>query len=272
MKILLAVGGGPHSEKVLLLGRQLIQCTNETPTVLTVARRKEDLPKSEALLQHVQAVMADLPCVATQLRFGQPAKEILAEARQGRYDLLIMGERPQHTLRARVFGPTVLEVVEHAACPVLIAKGDIRPIRRILLCESGAMTPSLHTRFTAHLADMLQGEEQIIVLHVMSQFTAWPGLPDDDLQASAEELIEDHTPEGEWLHSDLQMLTSSQVQAQAKVRHGPVIEEILAECAKTPYDLVVIGAHREAGWQRVLLENIARELIKRIPQPVLVVR
>lgn len=272
MKILLAVGGGPHSEKVLLFGKQLIQCTNEIPTVLTVVQHKRDQAKSEALLQHAEEMMADLPCVGTKLRFGRPARQILAEAEEGDYALLMLGERPQHTLKARVFGPTVLEVVEHAACPVLIAKGDIRPIRRILLCESGAMMPALHTRFTAHLADMLQGEENITVLHVMSQFTAWPSVPDDDLQASAEELIEDHTPEGQWLHHDLEILASPYTRAHAKVRHGPVIEEILAECEENAYDLVVIGAHRDAGWQRVLLENIARELIKRIPQSVLVVR
>jgi nucleotide-binding universal stress UspA family protein len=56
------------------------------------------------------------------------------------------------------------------------------------------------------------------------------------------------------------------------VRHGGVVEEILAESEEVDYDLVVIGAHREAGWQRVLLADIARELIKRLERPVLVVR
>jgi nucleotide-binding universal stress UspA family protein len=178
-----------------------------------------------------------------------------------------------------MLGSTSIHVVEHAACPVIIAKGDvgkdpgeIRPIQRILLCESGALVPSLLSRFTAQLADLLQGEEEITVLHVMSQMTAWPGVSDQDLQASAEKLIAEHTPEGEWLASDLQVLAHPGVHAQAKVRHGGVVEEILAESEENDYDLVVIGAHREAGWQRILLEDIAREIIKRVERPVLVVR
>ncbi len=272
MKILIATGGSSHSEKALHLGAQIIRCADETPAVLTVARRKQDQPRAEAALQRAQFLLTDTPCIETRIRFGQPAEEILAEAREGGFGLIILGERQSHTLKARVLGSTALHVVEHAACPVLIAKGDIRPIRRILLCESGAIVPSLLSRYTAQLADTLLGEEEITVLHVMSQITAWPGVPDEDLQASAEELIEEQSPEGEWLASDLEVLAHPGIRAHAKVRHGGVVEEILAESEEIDYDLVVIGAHRDAGWQRVLLADIARELIKRLERPVLVVR
>ena len=59
MKILLAVGGGPHSQKVLLLGKQIIECTSEAPTVLTVARRSDDQAQAEALLASAEALLAD---------------------------------------------------------------------------------------------------------------------------------------------------------------------------------------------------------------------
>lgn len=279
MKILIATGGSSHSEKALRFGVQILQHADETSTVLTVVRRKQDLPQAEAVLQRARYVLADIPTLVTRARVGRPAEQIIAEAKEGGFDLVIVGERHSHTLKARMLGSTSIHVVEHAACPVIIAQGDIgpdsgqsRPIQRILLCDSGALAPSLLSRFTAQLADMLQGEEQITVLHVMSQMTAWPGVPDDDLQASAQELIEEQTPEGEWLASDLKVLAHPGIHAEAKVRHGGVVEEILAESEENDYDLVVIGAHRDAGWQRVLLEDIAREIIKRVERPVLVVR
>ncbi len=279
MKILIATGGSSHSEKALRFGAQILQHADETPTVLTVVRRKQDLPRAEAVLQRARYLLADIPTLETHTRIGQPAEQIIAEAKEGGFNLVIVGERHSHTLKARVLGSTSIHVVEHAACPVIIAKGEIgnhpggiRPIQRVLLCDSGALIPSLLSRFTAQLANMLQGEEEITVLHVMSQMTAWPGVPDEDLQASAEELIEEHSPEGEWLASDLEVLAHPGIRAQAKVRHGGVVEEILAESEENDYDLVVIGAHREAGWQRVLLADIARELIKRLERPVLVVR
>ena len=272
MKILIATGGSSHSEKALRFGAQIVQHADEAPTVLTVVRRKQDLSLADAVLQRARYLLAGIPGLETRARIGRPAEQIIAEAREGRFNLVIVGERHSHTLKARVLGSTSIHVVEHAACPVIIAKGEISPIQRILLCDSGALVPSLLSRFTAQLAEMVQGEEEITVLHVMSQMTAWPGVPDEDLQASAEELIEEQTPEGEWLASDLQELSYPGIHAQAKVRHGGVVEEILAEVEANDYDLVVIGAHREAGWQRVLLEDIAREIIKRIDRPILVVR
>lgn len=272
MKILIATGGSSHSEKALRLGAQIVQHANEMPMVLTVIRREADRLLAEAILQRAQYVVTDVAPIETRVRIGQPAEQIIAEAREGGYDLVIVGERRSHTFKARVLGSTAVHVVEHAACPVIIAKGQIRPIQRILLCESGALIPSLLSRFTAQLADILMGEEEITVLHVMSQITAWPGVPDQQLRASAEELIQVHAPEGEALASDLQVLSHPGIHAQAKVRHGSVVEEILAESEENEYDLVVIGAHREAGWQRVLLEDIAHDIIKRVDRPLLVVR
>lgn len=272
MKVLIATGGSSHSEKALRFAAQIVQCATEAPTVLTVVRRKQDLTLAESVLQRARYLLPDAPCIETRARVGRPATEIIAEAREGKCDLIVVGERHSHTLKARMLGSTAIHVVEHAACPVIIAKGEINPIRRILLCDSGAVVPSLLSRFTAQLADMLHGEEEITVLHVMSQMTAWPGVPDDDLQASAEKLIEEQAPEGQWLASDLEVLSDPGVHARAKVRHGPVIDEIQAEIQENSYDLVVIGAHREAGWQRILLEDLAREIIKRVERPIAVVR
>jgi nucleotide-binding universal stress UspA family protein len=56
------------------------------------------------------------------------------------------------------------------------------------------------------------------------------------------------------------------------VRHGLVVEEILAEAQCGDYDLVVIGAHRGEGWRRILLDDLAHEIINYVDRPILVVR
>lgn len=272
MRILIATGGAPHSEKAIHFGAQIARCTPEPPVILTVVKRASDRPRAEEVVRRAQEMLEHVPCVETRVRVGQPAEQIIEEAKEGGYDLVIVGERQSHTLRARVLGSTAVYVVEHAACPVIIAKGKVGSIRRFLLCESGAQSPSLLSRFTSQLADMLAGEEEITVLHVMSQITAWPGVRGQQLRASAEELIQEKTPEGEWLASDLQVFSHPGINARPKVRHGIVVDEILAESEEGDYDLVVIGAHREDGWQRVLLEDIAHEIITRVNRPVLVVR
>ena len=110
------------------------------------------------------------------------------------------------------------------------------------------------------------------MLHVMSQITAASGVPDDQLRADADQLIKARAPEGEWLERDLALLAVPQIRPRAKVRHGTVIDEILEEAQEGDYDLVVVGAHQDEGWQRWLLEDITHKVITLVDRPVLVVR
>jgi nucleotide-binding universal stress UspA family protein len=274
MRILMATGSSPHSGLVLRFGIQIARRVSKTPTILTVIRREADRPRAEAILDRAcQFLKPEIANVQTRVRTGYPAEEIIREAEEGGYNLVIVGERQRHDPVTRfLLGSTAERVVEHAPCPVIIAKGKTGPIHRILLCDSGADSPSLLDRFTAQLADLIGNEEEVTVLHVMSQMSAGPGVRGTQLRAAAEELIEKHTPEGELLERDIQTLEQLNVHPRPKVRHGLVVEEILEEAQGGDYDLVVIGAHRGEGWRRILLDDLARQIIAQMDRPVLVVR
>lgn len=273
MRILMTTGGSSHSDAALRFVLQMVRDTTDAPTLLTVVRRPEDREKGLAVLQEAARIFAGAsPQVNVKLRIGSPPEEIVAEAAEGRYDLVVVGERQSHNLVTRVLGSTAIYVVEHAPCSVIIAKGKIGQIRRILLCDSGGLQPDVLTRFTISLAERITGEEDITVLHVMSQITAAAGVPDHQLRADANELIQAHAPEGELFERDLQALSANRIRPMAKVRHGTVVEEILEEAHEGNYDLVVVGAHRDQGWQRWLLEDITRKVITLVDRPVLVVR
>lgn len=274
MRILMTTGGSSHSDAALRFGLQILQPRMDAPTLLTVVKRAEDRPRGQQLLEQArQRLFANSqPPVNLKVRVGNAPEEIVAEAREGSYDLVIVGERQTHGLMTRMLGSTAVYVVERSPCSVIIAKGKIGRIQRILLCDSGGLQPDLLTRFTVSLAERITGEENVTVLHVMSQITAASGVPDDQLRADADQLIEARAPEGEWLERDLALLTAPQIRPQAKVRHGTVIDEILDEAQEGDYDLVVVGAHRDAGWQRWLLEDITHKVITLVDRPVLVVR
>ena len=38
------------------------------------------------------------------------------------------------------------------------------------------------------------------------------------------------------------------------------------------YDLVVIGAHRDEGWQSLLLDDLSHQIITNVHRPILVIR
>jgi nucleotide-binding universal stress UspA family protein len=83
--------------------------------------------------------------------------------------------------------------------------------------------------------------------------------------------MEKHTPEGSLLEDDLARLGKLNVRLEAKVRHGLVVKEILAEAKSGGYDLVVIGAHQGKGWERFLLDDLAHEIISYGDRPLLVI-
>lgn len=272
MRILLATKGSSHSDVAVRFATQLAQIFDLHVTVLTVIRRPGEQVAVGEILEHVVGELKTaVTHVQTVVRIGDPAGEILREARDGKYDLILTGQRPVHSLLTRLLGSVTQQVIADLPLPIIIAKGEITPVRHILVCDSGMQEPPLLQRLQVALPALLIPQTDVTCLHVMSQISAGPGVVGKQLRAEAEELIAARTPEGEWLERDMEILEAAQVQHQPKVRHGLVVDEILAESRSGEYDLVVIGAHRDEGWQELLLDNIARQIVEQVPRPVMVV-
>jgi nucleotide-binding universal stress UspA family protein len=271
MHILIATSGPPYSD--VRLGVEIARCADKPPMVLTVIGDEGDRPQANAILAHACGLLSpQVQGAQTRIRVGHPAEEIVREAEQSGCDLVIVADKQHRDWVTRFFlGSTAQRVVEYAPCPVMVAKGEIGPIRRILLCDSGADSSAL-VDYTARLADLIGEDIEVTVLHVMSQMSAGPGVVGKQLRASTEELIQQDSPEGELLSRDIRMLDELNVHPRPKVRHGLVVEEVLAEARSQDYDLIVIGAHRGEGWHRILLDDLARQIIQKASRPVFVAK
>lgn len=273
MRVLLATGGPGQTEigirQLMLLG----QSTSLRPTVLTVIKHSEEQQEGDEILAHAAKLLDPvLENVHYKTRIGQPWEEIVREGETGDFDLIMMGQRVSRPLLTRIRGLVTQKVVARTSLPVLIAKREARPLRRILICDSGAHSPSLLKLFRMHLPAILQGATDVTVLHVMSQISAAPSVRGEDLQYTAEQLIQSGAPEGEILEHDLDYLKAMDLDLHAKVRHGLVVDEIVDEARSDDYDLVVIGAHRDEGLPRFLLDDLAHELVLDVDRAILVVR
>jgi nucleotide-binding universal stress UspA family protein len=184
----------------------------------------------------------------------------------------VVGDWREASLTRMWRKPIPLLVAAVVNCPILIVKGATKPVKKILLCDSGAGKSSVLSRFILQLADLLEGEEEVTVLHVMSQISAGPGVRGKELRASADELIRERTLEGKLLDYDLHVLTHPGLRPYPKIRHGLVVDEILTEARSENYDLLVIGAHDTQSMKRLLLENLAEEILQKIDRPILIVR
>lgn len=273
MRLLVATGGSAHSTLALQMSVQLAYLTQKAPTILTVIRRQEDRQRAEEVQRQARAQF-EAEGIEAQgiIRVGPIDLTILHEVIDGGYDLLVLGDRQLHRLSTRLRGSVSERLARQAPCSVLIVKGSVGAIQRVLLCDSGVVEPPLRERFLAEgLGRLIAQDVEITVLHVMSQISAGPGINGAQLRADAEELIRSRSPEGELLEQDVRSFEQLGGRTRPKVRHGFVVDEILAEAREGDYDLVVIGAHREHGWQRFLLDDIAHEIITQVARNLLVI-
>ena len=271
--ILIATGGAPHSALALETALNLAPADARL-IVLSVAPAEARRARAEQILQEAEAEAALAGfAIETEVRIGRTAPEIVRCAADRHVDLIVIGERPRHRLRTRLLGSVTTYVAEHAPCSVLIAKEAQRPIHRVLICDSGGGTPPVVRLYAeSPWLHRLTHAAQVRLLHVMSQIAAAPGVPAGQLSADAAQLIAGGAPEGKLLAHNLLALQAEGYQVEPVVRHGLVVDEIMAEMREGNYDLLIIGAHRENGWQRYLLTDVARAIISRANRPVLLLR
>jgi nucleotide-binding universal stress UspA family protein len=60
-----------------------------------------------------------------KMAYGEPADKIVAEAKEGAYDLIVVGSRGLGPLGQLLFGSVSARVVKTAPCSVLVAGQDL---------------------------------------------------------------------------------------------------------------------------------------------------
>jgi nucleotide-binding universal stress UspA family protein len=291
MRILLCTGGSPHGQNALLLGASLAQRSPTAATLLGVVERPGDRALVVRALEEGREWLASAPEPRILTREGHASEEILAEAARERYDLVVVGTRGRRGITRILLGSTAERIVRHATVPVLLVQGERDSVERVLISTAAGGPALASVEYGGHVAQLAGAH--VTVLHVMSQVLATPVLPhagalqvmpqtpappDEpgsrfaDLKASAEQLMKDGTPEGMHLQEALGTLAELSVPAEARVRHGLVVDEILAEIYEGDHDMVVVGSRPARGWTRFLLDDLSQQIIDCTDRPVLVVR
>jgi len=186
--------------------------------------------------------------VRLKLREGESAEEILTEAGQGRYDLVLTGSRGHEGIASYFVGSTALRIAEFAPCSVLIAK-NIRESHDFLMCTDGSKSAEKGELFGAQIAQALNA--RVTILSVAAE--------PEGLKA-AQELVR---------RAEM-ILAQLGVQADVKVRSGRPSEVIIDEAKD--HDIVVMGASGSSAVRRFFLGSVPLKVIEYGACPVLLVR
>ncbi|MEK6684146.1 MAG: universal stress protein [Nitrospirota bacterium] len=186
--------------------------------------------------------------VRLKLREGESAEEILTEAGQGQYDLILTGSRGHQGLASYFIGSTALRIAEFAPCSVLIAK-NIRKGHNFLICTDGSRLAEKAELFGAQIAQALN--TRVTILSVASA----------DAEVKA---VQEQVRRAEMI------LAQMGIQAKIKARVGRPSEVIIDEAKD--HDIVVMGASGSSAVRRFFLGSVPLKVIEYGACPVLLVR
>ena len=272
MKILLCTRCAPYARYTLMMGRRIAAQSAGILDIL-LFHDHEDTAVG-ACVRQAEAMTQDLEQagvhVSLHIERGRLTAKILQEVHERPYDLVIISSRGRRGLRKLLFGSTALQVAEQAPLPVLVVKGELRESNKYLVCTSSGPISEQAVNFSGRLAKYTGAK--VHLLHVVSQISLDArGTKLEDLEASAESLIARGSREGKHLEKMLASLQEADVEARALVRHGLVVDEIIAEAHEGDYEIIIIGSHRTPGVPPGMVDDVAGNILLATQRPVLVV-
>jgi nucleotide-binding universal stress UspA family protein len=283
MHVLMYVDDSPRAEQAVRFGAQIAGAAQAKVTLLAVANATDERDRVRAALERAQSL---LPAPAQEVvRTGRAAMELQRAAETGEYDLLVLGSRGRRGWQRLAFGSLAGRLTRYSPIPVIIVKGPARPsIRRLLACSAADVPSDRVAPWSGRLAGWLGAE--LTLMHVMSQMALSPQAQLDPLHGTAEEAMADQTREGRHLARQLEVARShaekaagGEVNLRAKLRHGLVVDEVMAEAVKGDDDLVIIGGHQAPAafegpdrMRAYLLEDVADQIVMALQRPVMVVK
>ena len=196
---------------------------------------------------------------------GAVAPVILKRAPK-RDGLLVVGSQGLDALDRFLLGSVSTKLIQHAACPVLVVKGEAAPLRRIILATDGsdAAATALEfvlTRFQPNRSTGKGGRVpmHVSVIHVMAPS---PWLKSQELKEANLKLID----------QSVRKLIKAGFTAEPLYQLGNPAEEIMMVAAKQHADLIVMGAQGLGAMGRFLLGSVSTRVVQHATCAVLVVR
>lgn len=271
------VGGTtwPTGTQVRLVGAYEL-ATNWTGLTPLPTETAADEEAERAFFDRIQTLSEPLRrsgcATETVVARGRPADILLGEADDLRADLLVVGSRGLGVAASALVGSVSAALVDHASCPVLVARGPA--VTRILVATDGSR--SAEAIPAVLLAWKVFRDAPIDVLSVAPPLTGRIGA------ALLSELpIVDQRPSDAVHEVDRHRLMADEMAARLEaggwhaagaLRYGDPPRQIEAAAAEWGADLIVTGSRGLSGLRRLLVGSVAHHVLLHSRCSVLVMR
>jgi nucleotide-binding universal stress UspA family protein len=270
--MLLCTDGSLTSEPAVAFGSRFAVLLQAQVTVLEAAVRPDREPGVSRPTTDLCASLAaaGLNC-KTIIRSEIPRQAIVNHTVQEPYDLIVIGLlRRGNWLRRWLRGPSTRRVLQRVIAPVLVVPSDRPVLHRILLCSGDLWYPAETIQLVGQIAQATGAE--VTLLYVIPQpLLHYPVLR--EIEDAWGSLLQTDTLQGRNLKAGRDTLRGLGVETGISLRHGPVVEQIMAEIREGEYDLVALGSTYAAqSLYRYFVRSITDLVVEQAGRPVLVVR
>jgi len=270
MRWLISIDGSDRSERAAQFATAFLRPGEDQAILLGISADGNQEPLRRSL-DDVGRLLGPL-VIKRSVRAEPVPVAIELEAIQEQVDVAVYGSRGRHGITSRLLGSVAARLAHDRPCSVLIVRDQLKPVHRILVGISISPKREATLEMTGRLAAATNAE--VVVMHVMSQLALSDSAQADQLRMTAEQAIGHQTTEGRLLEEALETLQGLGVAARPLIRHGLVLDEMLAEIESGEYGLVVIGAHSDfqtIAWSALLVEDVAKDILLNTRCPMMIV-
>jgi nucleotide-binding universal stress UspA family protein len=295
VRILLAVDGSPSADKArdLLAGLpwpastlvRVVAALDTSPAlwggpwipavpVDADEMEEEVLRELTDVLEQTGAVLRATGLeVETELLRGNPSFAIVEEAKLCKPDLIVVGSRGHGPIETALLGSVSASIVDHAVCPVLVARGD--HLSHIVLAEDGSPA-GLAARDVVERWPALAGVP-VRVVGVVDVAAPWRSGIAPTMFAAAMDVYTEMLANARLTHDEVVTATVAHLRAagrtaEGELREGDPAGQIVQAVHDLAGDLVVIGSRGHAGMSRLVLGSVAHSVLLHAHCSVLIVR
>ncbi|HKJ39313.1 MAG TPA: universal stress protein [Anaerolineales bacterium] len=274
-ELLIATNGYKETWHAIEYGAQLAESMRMKITLLGLTEKLnpaaiDDHHPLEEIFESAVSLFKDRGVeYSLEVQNGEAEQVIPKKANNGDYIVVIspLG-RPQ--LKRWLTGRSLRFLMEKITSPILYVPESRLPLKRVLACIGGLGYAESTEELACQIASANNAE--ITILHVIPP-TDLDYPTTKNVRDHADDLVETDTPQGRNLKKGLGIANKYELSANAVVRKGNIVEQILAEAKAGDYDLICMGSPYSAHTLRQLYtSNVTAEVAEALHCPVLTAR
>jgi nucleotide-binding universal stress UspA family protein len=295
MRILLALDGSPSADRARALVASLAWPEGTTiravaaldvapalwggpwiPAIPVDADQLEEEAVAE-LTRVLQEAQPDLAApgltVEAELLRGRPSAAIVEDARLWGPDLIVVGSRGHGPVETAVLGSVSAAIVDHATCPVLVARGD--RATRVLLAEDGSPAGTAARDVVATWPAF--ATIPVVVVGVVDVAAPWRSGIAPTMFAAAMDVYTEMIANARTTHREIVAATEAHLRAAGRtvsgeLREGDPADQLRRAATDPAGDLIVVGSRGHVGISRLVMGSVAHAVLTHAHCSVMVVK